>query len=30
MKLKKYKEKGKYAVTKQGHTAINIIEKMGE
>lgn len=28
--LKKYKEKGKYAVTKQGHEAINIIEKMGE
>ena len=28
--LKKYKEKGKYAVTEQGHKAINLIEKMGE
>lgn len=28
--LKRYKEKGKYAVTEQGHKAINLIEKMGE
>lgn len=28
--LKRYKEKGKYAVTKQGYEAINIIGKMGE
>ena len=28
--LKRYKEKGKYALTKQGYEAINIIGKMGE
>lgn len=28
--LKKYKEKGKYAVTKQGYEAIKIIGKMEE
>lgn len=28
--LKRYKEKGKYAVTKRGYEAINIIGKMGE
>ena len=28
--LKRYKEKGKYAVTNQGYQAINIIGKMGE
>ncbi len=27
--LKRYKEKGKYALTKQGYEAINIIEKWG-
>lgn len=28
--LKRYKEKGKYALTKQGYEAINIIEKWGD
>ena len=28
--LKRYKEKGNYALTKQGYEAINIIGKMGE
>ena len=27
--LRKYKEKGKYALTKQGYEAINIIKKWG-
>ncbi len=28
--LKRYKEKGKYALTNEGYKAINIIGKMGE
>lgn len=28
--LKRYKEKGKYALTKQGYEAINIIGKVGK
>ncbi len=28
--LRRYKDKGKYALTKQGYEAIKIIEKMGE
>lgn len=28
--LKRYREKGKYALTNQGYEAINIIGKMGE